>query len=327
MFGLCSCVQRHEEKPVSDKVGRVTAHRVGRLVFSLPEEFVQLSESLGEFQPVGADNDAPAINFRVAALNVSVDEFSEKVQSYTRELSQEKPNAGLEYLANMKAVGKEMVLVRVGIIKDAYRSEVHALIGNTYIVGSLQSFHDKYDIAEKQLSQFMTGVLPSTEGVDAARGFYVGPVVIHGNFSREWFSMSFRGTAHPDLIVAFDVDTFAKDDTETLFQRVGGPLSLLRIVDLKHQVLRKRELSIGGMRAQEWLGAVKLEGHEKKKYGFALETMRQTPSLTAPKVHIDFDSGKAPPDGDELETSIDDEAALTIWDGLVASIRLPAPLR
>jgi hypothetical protein len=100
----------------------------------------------------------------------------------------------------------------------------------------------------------------------------------------------------------------------------------LRIVGLKHSVIRKREIVIGEMQAQEWLGAVKLPERKDKKYGFALETFRRTPSLTTPKIHIAFDSGEPGLDGVAHETSMSENEAVEFWDRMVASIRPRRPL-
>lgn len=170
---------------MSNKFDEMELHRVGRLTFSLPEEFVQLPESFGEFRTSGVESDVPAINFNLAALNISRDEFTAKVDAAVQKLSQEEKNSGMEYLADTRILGKKLLQIRVGIIGQSYRSEIHALIGDTYVIGSLESFHDNYETAEKQLRQFMAGVLPSTKGIDDGKGFCVGPVIVTGNFSRE----------------------------------------------------------------------------------------------------------------------------------------------
>jgi hypothetical protein len=74
------------------------------------------------------------------------------------------------------------------------------------------------------------------------------------------------------------------------------------------------------MQAQEWLGAVKLPGRNDKKYGFALETIRRTPSLMTPKIHLAFDSGERGVDGRANETSMSDNDAVEFWDRMVASL-------
>jgi hypothetical protein len=93
------------------------------------------------------------------------------------------------------------------------------------------------------------------------------------------------------------------------------------VLSSQFSVCPDHEIQAGGMHAQEWLGAVKLPERKDRKYGFALETTRRTPSRMSPKIHVGFDSGEPGIDGVEHETSVSDKEAVTLWDRAVESIR------
>ena len=317
------CVQKKEKEfhMTTSDFGSDVSHCIGRYQISLPTGFVMNSGSVGEFHPQSMSSDEPAINLEIVAYGTNVDSFKARVQKRIAELREEKKGSGLDYLAAMQSLGDDLVKLRVGNVENFYRSEIHALKGKSYIIASLESSDNQYEVAENRLREFVAGIVMTDSSGDTGKGFCIGPLTINGDFKREWYQFGYRSVEKPDVVISVDVDTFSKDDPETLFDRVSGPSSLLSIFGVKHSVLRKREVIVSGMQAQEWLGAARLPERNDKKLSFALETVRQTPSLMAPKIHVGFDSGENGLDGAAHETSMTEDEAVDQWDRLVASIR------
>lgn len=322
-FLLVGCVQKKDERSHMSITGSSSYedHCIGRYQLSLPAGFSLAPGGVGEFHPRSMSNEEPAIDVELVAADVSSESYRSRVQKRIAELREEKKGSGIDYLADMRTLREDLIQLRVGNVERFYRSEVHALKGNAYVIASLESSDDQYDIAEARLREFVAGIVVADTPADTGNGFCIGPLTINGDFGREWYQFSYRNSRTPDVVISVDVDTFSKDDPETLFDRMSGPSSLLNIVKLNHSVIRKREIVIGGMHAQEWLGAVKLPERNDKKYGFALETVRRTPSRMAPKIHVGFDSGESGIDGVEHETSLSEHDAVTLWDRMVGSIR------
>ena len=274
----------------------------------------------GEFHPRSMPAEEPAISVELVATSVSSESYLSRVQKRIAELQDEKKGSGLDYLADMKTLEAHLIQLRVGNVEKFYRGEIHALKGEAYVIASLESSDDQYDVAEARLREFVAGIVIAGTPGDTGKGFCIGPLTINGDFEREWYQFSYRNVNGPDIAISVDVDTYSKDDPETLFDRLGGASSLLNVVNLNHTVIRKREIVVGGMHAQEWLGSVKLPERSDAKYGFALETTRRTPSRMAPKIHVGLDSGEPGMDGVEHETSISKDDAVSLWDRLVASI-------
>ena len=86
-------------------------------------------------------------------------------------------------------------------------------------------------------------------------------------------------------------------------------------------VLRKDERQIGSARAQEWLGWAKLSvGDDTKTLKFALETMRERPGKTSPRIALTLDSAQPLEDGSPTKTAITKEQAIQLWDSIVDSM-------
>jgi hypothetical protein len=155
----------------------------------------------------------------------------------------------------------------------------------------------------------------------------MGEVVINGNFTRESSQANYRSEKMADIIFGIENDTFSPDESTTLLQRVDGPDSLLRKFDVKPHVLRKGELQVASMKAQEWLSWVMLGDGEarQKNYGFALESMRPVPSPAQPHIHLDLDSAQPDEKGNQHANTLSDADAVALWDSVSRSIRSRSP--
>lgn len=95
--------------------------------------------------------------------------------------------------------------------------------------------------------------------------------------------------------------------------------------------MRKGELQVASMKAQEWLcWAVLADGDDKKKqFGFALETMLPTPSPAQPCIHLELGSGQPDSKGGQLANSLSDTDDTALRAFVSRSIRslLPQTMR
>ena len=150
--------------------------------------------------------------------------------------------------------------------------------------------------------------------------FCFGPLVIRGEFREESAQFLYRSSGGIDF--SLNIDTFTSDDPTLLLNRVSGEKSLLTIFQVKHRVLRARELTVAGMNAQEWLSWART-GPDKDQhaYGFAVETRRSTPGKLSPRMQLYMDSAQLLVDGTPTITSISDNEAIQLWDSVVKSIR------
>jgi hypothetical protein len=213
-------------------------------------------------------------------------------------------------------------LFRVQEIDDAYVSEISALRGSSIVTLRLESYHGKYIEAEEILIKLINGInaIDASEALKPGPRFCLGAVNIAGNFSLESGSFLFRDGKGANYEV--EIDTYAEDSETSLLKRMSGPDSLLKLFDVKHQVLRARERTAAGMRAQEWLGWAKINDEpDAKTLKFALDTMRAKSSRAAPKISLTFETAQPLEDGAATKTLISDDEAIQQWDAVVDSIR------
>jgi hypothetical protein len=320
MIGVCTGCQVRE-KTMSPNAIEMQSVCIGRHLFALPVGFVPVMPITATFKPEGVDPDETFMNVSVVAAGVSEHGFSNAMRN-RRTALMEGAHTETDILKDTVS-DKDSTMFRVQRIGDSYTSELHFLKARFHVSAALDSYDDRYSKAEADLFSFEKQVIFSDGAVTSpSTGFCVGPVLVNSHNIQESVNVTFRSEKRPDIIISIEVDTFNQNDPVTLHQRVSGPNSLLNIFDTRHQVLRKRELKVVGIHAQEWLGSVRLgENRDQKQFGFALETMRRTPSYAAPRIVIEMDTGQKDPLGKAHETSLSDEQAMALWDAIVAGIR------
>jgi hypothetical protein len=295
---------------------------IGRHLLDLPTGFEQAVGSAGIFRPIGTNDDGSTMDVAIRAFGIKRAEFMAAVQKRRAELTVAGDDT-TNIFQEMKTIGENATLFRVLRINDSYMSELHLLTGEQYITIATNSYHGHFPEAEARLVTFSANVELAQAPTDPQPGFCLGPIVIKGDYEDEYGSFMFRDKQRPDVVVSVVVDTYARDESVTLLQRVSGPDSLLKKVDARNVVLREGELKVAGMRAQEWLSWIMLgENRDEKQFGFALETMRPTPSPVQPHIHINLDTGQPDRDGTAYANSLTDQEAVALWDAVVKTIRL-----
>jgi hypothetical protein len=287
------------------------AHCIGHSLIDLPDGYSLKSGVSGLFTPdqnVVEDGDID-LQVRPAA---SAAEFQRQTGVRHGELAND---AGLtSKLSEVRDLPDGGKLFRVHIIDDAYQSEVHWLLRDRHLIASVKSFKNQVAPAEAMLLEFLHRVTVQTEADDLRAAFCLGGVIVKGNYRAESSSFNFTSPATAEIAFSVDIDTYEKDDAQSLYQRMGGPNALLKKFDVKESVLRKSENSIAGMRAQEWASAIRPgEQGSVQDLLFILETMRSKPSPAAPKIHLEMHvTGRS---------AQDETDALALWDRVTRSIR------
>jgi hypothetical protein len=182
----CGCIQNNENEfhvATPDSSGYVD-HCIGRYQFSLSPVFAQAAGGVGEFHPESMPSEDPSINLEFVASGIDNVAFKNMVEARIAELRAEKKGSGVDYLADVRKLTGDSVEIRVGNADKFYRSELHALKGTTYVVGSLESSDNLYKIAVSNLRKFIEGVVITGSPGDAGKGFCIGPLTINGKFNR-----------------------------------------------------------------------------------------------------------------------------------------------
>ncbi|QJE02013.1 hypothetical protein HH212_19965 [Massilia forsythiae] len=314
---VCSACSKHQGGQV-EKIA-MKKHRIGRLMLDLPEEFV-IDEGASTIIVPKQENPLQSkMRIEVISGHTNVQEFMAAVAERKSKLS--KSGTEVENALKMSSVQPgHSILFRIMKVDDVYISELDCLAGEAYIRITANSYHGKFEQAEKSLLHFVSKIVQ----VDDATGddFCIGPVCIKGANETESAEFVFRSTSRPDLRVDISVDTYKRDSDDALLTRMASEDSLVKVFDLKHRVLRKGEIMISDMHMQEWLGAAKMgKRDDELEYGFSLETVSSHPDTVKPFIHIEFVSGQYDKGGKKQPNSLNDAQALQMWDKITRSIQ------
>ena len=292
---------------------------MGRHQMDLPREFEQNLGSISIFEPHALPESGAPISVALKADRIAPDAFKlevDKRHAKIKELQREQTDV----LREVIHVGKDMIIFRVMEIDDAYTSELHLWKGGAYIVATSDSYDNTFMQAEERLLAFAANIDVAARPTPG--GFCLGPVVIRGDYKGEGGRLSFRSVKAPDMRLTVSIDTYERDSSQSLLERMLRDNSLLKRLSGNYKVLRKREFQVAGMRAQEWLGWAMLgKQGEHKSYGFALETLRASPGPMQPKIFMEFKTGKQGGIATLPDSALSDAEATEIWDGIVKSIR------
>lgn len=313
---LLGCDGKNESKMENTDM---ISHRIGRLVVDLPAEFSTDGSTTAIIIP--RDNNALAskMEIHVVSSGTSKKQFEDAVVSRQAKLLK----AGAEDENALKETIKRpdgSTLFRILKIGEAYASEVNQLVGDTYVRITAVSYRGTFEKVEAALHHFASSLVPVSSG--KAADFCLGTISFSGANQDESAQFYYRSTRRPDLRIEVSLDTFQPDADKPLLTRMSDDTSLLKVFDIKHRTLRKHELTVAGMRAQEWLGVARLGSKEGTEYNFVLETLRPTPGPFAPYVQVQLMSGQYDAAGVKQPNSLDDESALQLWDPIVKSIRM-----
>lgn len=319
IFFFCGCKNKGGEAMTDQKSQTVC---VGRHLIDLPAGFVLMMPLSATFHPLGSDEQSMPIEINVLDAHATPEIFATALKNTSSKLAAAS-RGDTDVLESVSAIGSDSTLFRVQAIEDSYVSDLHLLKNNVYLIAKAESYHGHFQQAETALYLFSKNLRgPQTTGVNQP-GFCLGPIHVLGTYKTEIMSLLMRNPAQPDITITIDIDTYGRDEAGTLLQRTSGPHSLLEIFNVHPSVIRKGELLVAGMQAQEWLASAKLgENGDEKQFKFGLETRRSKPGPSAPHIHIELETGQNDQDGNANQNSLSNQQAIALWDSMVKSIRL-----
>jgi hypothetical protein len=321
-FAICGCkAEKDGAMKIQDSNYAKKSYCVGRHIIDIPEEFRMFPILTGVFKNSGTRPQDPTFEVLVKDANLTKREFADEIQKRRRELKSSSSDT-VDVLRMDKDLSEDTTIFRIQQIDDAYVSEVNLLRGGKLITVKLDSFHNQFESAEKALLSFVGAIreINNNSGYSSAQGFCLGTVVFVGDFNVERGGIAFNDSKGQRFDV--DVDANAPAEEKTLLERMSGSGSLLNIFNVRPTVLRARERTIAGMRAQEWLGWAKLsEEKDAKTLKFALDTLPSGQGKKTPSISITFDTAQPLENGLRTKTVISDDEALRLWDDVMASIR------
>jgi len=297
---------------------------IGRHLIDLPEAFKQPVGLTAIFvqRRANVNEDAFDIQVQVIDAGLTFDDFSRRVEAREAKLGG-RTWGRANVLKEARRIDDSVRVFQIQEIKEAYSTEIHALIEGTYIVMTAASYKNQFLLAESRMVEFLEGVSASASP-SAAEDFCLGSVRIRGDFVKERAGFVFRSERFPEVMISVDYDTYVADPSQDLLARVDGPQSLLRAFDADNKVIRKGDLTVASMPAQEWLSWIVLgDGDKTKNYGFAMETMQRTPSTVQPFIHVELDA-KFPLDGEASAKDLSESEIIGLWDVTTRSLRLRA---
>ncbi|WP_394780064.1 T6SS immunity protein Tli4 family protein [Undibacterium sp.] len=332
LLTLSACDSESKENPLQERPAMAAqstdtkTYCIGRHLIDLPVDF-ELSGNNETFRPEKSDvKTEEKIEASQLGNGVTVAEFKSQVAKRRIEiLAQQHMYLNTPMLAHEESLNDHSVLLRsyesIDSDKNAFRSELHVLVGDVHAVLTTVSYEASFAAAEQRLLAFSRRLEQVNPDVKTGSGFCFGSLLVKGQLDKEAAELSFHNKKHPDLVLNISVDTYAKNDKETLLQRVSGS-GLLGTFNVAHTVLRKGDITVAGMKAQEWLAWTELGDDKHKQHAFSLETIRPVPSPDHPLLGIELETGQQGPNGDEQKASLSDKDAVAMWDGIVRTIRL-----
>jgi len=320
LSGCDSSSERDERMDINHEE-ELKSYCVGRHIVDVPVSFSHSSIATGIFKNSGAGGQDSSFNV-VATENMSVERFDNEMRRRQAELAGSERD--VDVLRVAERLNDKSMLFRVQNIDDAYTSEISVLRDDVMITARLDSFDNEYSKADDALKYFLSRFAKRDDKKPLGEGFCLGSVKIIGDFQTEYGDYSFRDDLGNHLGIM--IDTFSPAEDAGLLSRVQGPNSLLTIFSVDHTVLRARELTVAGMRAQEWLAWANLSDQDDiRTHKFELQTIRPQPGKFKPEISLTLTSGLPDNDGTRVKNSMSDKKIVSLWDRIVASIR-PANL-
>lgn len=211
---------------------------------------------------------------------------------------------------------------------DAFRSEVFRETDEVVAdYSALVTPGKDPDKSEQRLSHIAAGTRFAPDLEHVGKGTCFGHLVIQGDQDGEWFHVAFRSRSMPDVALSvymnstlqeFDKGLLARDANGTREMRAAG------IDDSAAKALRKGKTEIAGRPAEQVLYSIlQGESHDKKALLFTAETAASPSTLAAPNASISLYTG-GQLNGEYVDSSLTDEAAMQLWDTILRSVR-PRP--
>lgn len=312
-------------EPMIDKMMTVC---VGRFLIDLPEG-AQI-----EFAPARVAGVTIGVEDGYSAVRVKTD-ILQREQSLAKETN-EYGRPSLEKKIDVNAVnfkatvlyyGREKPMPtivlgeRVPGTKERISVEalgLHADRSYRFVGKSLASPVNENNVV-KLLAQFEAhdrNAVPSEAGFCTESGIIHDPIAPGDNESIAMFA-SLKG--HPDVAIRLDSSVNFKEIQESLLSREAHN-SIRNEFASSFTSLRKRARSVHGIDGEEVGDKVK-ESNGTSGHMFTWASMGKLREVTAPKITLELQTGLGRP-GKPVNSSVDDDAVLRLWDAISSSIRI-----
>jgi hypothetical protein len=297
-----------------------------------PKLFFGLDES---FKTVDVSIESP--DTTTAGMRVMMDAEAEKIDRGDKNWETKKSML-LEY----RVISDQVIYLRrqaAGEMAASSRHEVHVLVGKTQLMVSADSYEGlpgagRYEPGGKvetpeQVAARLFKIAGEIRAVDsperAGPGYCLGPVVIDGNQDEEEGNTYMFLDQYPDFHLSVYNKGLTPDDPSDLLAQRAKAASVYSQV----HAFRNRDITLGGMKAHEWLGRLTDYDHDDiTLLKFVAESMRANPALERPYVNINLDTGGQLVRGPEADvgkyvsSSLTPKEGMAMWDAMIPSIRL-----
>lgn len=317
---------RSEVAKMTEKMKTVC---VGRYLVDVPE--------LAEVTLTGGMLDG----FNVEAREESEAEFRSRVSTREAEISERgvsadgKAQGGMVAARDLRVPGMFGRILVFGHtrsyhfeaerrIEDEWVSvEAHAhREGMSFSLSAKYAEETRADLAEKLLAQLQLRgeeEVPVVPGFCIRRAVFVEPLPVHKN---EHMVMYLGLPDHPDLSLAMFSIAGGNPGPGILARTANVDASTSAEELLRITKLRASKRSINGIDGEEVLERVR-EYNFATTYGFNWESRGVKEDPLQPYLSLELQSGiSARPGGKPVETSLHEDALLSLWDSIASSIRL-----
>ncbi|WP_295549090.1 T6SS immunity protein Tli4 family protein [uncultured Pseudacidovorax sp.] len=327
-------------------------HCLGRYLIDLPKGFELYTGGWGDIELYyGLDKDFKTVNASVQPDTYTPEEFISAVRRRRDELNNEVNTAvKTPMLLHTEKIGDYAFLLRRHDSRrydSSVKSEVHQLVGQRYVIFEQESYvteklyaikprpTDRYKLidtapAEERLKMISSRLRPALDAKRSVSGFCQQGVVFDVGQDDERSNFRFFDESRPDVHIDVHYHAVKGQPKESLFEResVGNDSRIRPMLNAGgYVVMRKREITLGGMNAQELLSRF---SRPIVQHLFGIATRMPQRSLGQPTIEITMMTGTTygVPDEQQTPSSLSDEQARKLWDDMVKSVRprQPVPL-
>jgi hypothetical protein len=300
---------------------------IGRFLIDIPAqaEITVSRERMAGFEIQTVEEDDAAFQKRVAEREVDIDSRGRE-QDHDGGIVEARDLRVPNMVGRVFIYGRSRGYVMEGdrrVDMESVAVEAHGhMNGLSFSLSATESSEARARTAEELLARLRVrgeDEIPSAPGFCIRRAVFADPLPAH---KTEHIAMHIGFADHPDVALAFA--SFPGGDTSrSLLTRYrdmdaeASPDEMLRV-----SRLRSGKRTINDLAGEEVLERVH-EMNFATTYGFVWETQGMPDDPQQPFLSLELHGGISPrPGGKPVDTSLHEDAVLSLWDGISSSIRL-----
>ncbi|WP_162455177.1 T6SS immunity protein Tli4 family protein [Pseudoxanthomonas kalamensis] len=319
-------------------------HCFGRFLVDLPETFRVNYRVSSVTLYFGRDENFETVDVQISEEGISSDEYIAAVEKRSEQIAAETSDVTNGSMLLLKEeIESDEVLLRYQKSDISDRSqvhEVHLLISGVHVFLKANSYQGVIAPVEARLIKLAKRIHAVSDLKNAGPGFCLGPIVIDAENDYELADVHFRdgNRAHRDVSLDIEMNTFKQDgDASRLVDRIDSVMSTF---GFGPKVFRKGQTQLAGMPAEEWLGRHREDG--RTQHAFSIESYPLSPGIGSAVLQLRMKTGGRIPNlptkglpsyipvtpdpasmsTEEVDTSLNDDEAVSLWDAIIESIRL-----